>query len=77
MVSLKFDSNLLCLGRPGIQVPCLSCWNNIDSAEIILKEEYAWHIGGVLSEEELEQWKLLYHSSLNGLSFNTFLGSIK
>ncbi|KAL3755585.1 hypothetical protein ACJRO7_002610 [Eucalyptus globulus] len=63
-------------GRPGSQVPRLSCWNNVDSGEIILNEEYAWHIGGVLSEGELEHWKLLYHSSLSGLSFSTFLGSI-
>ncbi|PKI47025.1 hypothetical protein CRG98_032564 [Punica granatum] len=43
---------------------------------ILLKKEYAWHIGGALAEEELEEWKLLYHSSYNGLSFSTFLGNI-
>ncbi|KAK8632551.1 hypothetical protein V6N13_072942 [Hibiscus sabdariffa] len=32
--------------------------------------------GGALFHEELDEWKLLYHSSLNGLSFNTFLGNI-
>ncbi|XVE75897.1 hypothetical protein DITRI_Ditri12bG0128800 [Diplodiscus trichospermus] len=32
--------------------------------------------GGALSQEDLEEWKLLYHSALNGLSFNTFLGNI-
>ncbi|KAH0861463.1 hypothetical protein HID58_089724, partial [Brassica napus] len=36
--------------------------------------EYAWHIGGALPHHELEEWKLLYHSSLHGQSFNTFLG---
>lgn len=43
---------------------------------LLLKEEYAWLIGGALSHQELSEWKLLYHSSLNGLSFNTFLGNI-
>ncbi|GKV38844.1 hypothetical protein SLEP1_g46709 [Rubroshorea leprosula] len=43
---------------------------------LLLRKEYAWHIGGALSKQELEEWKLLYHSALNGLSFNTFLGSI-
>ncbi|MED6184573.1 hypothetical protein PIB30_048720 [Stylosanthes scabra] len=32
--------------------------------------------GGALSQHELEDWMLLYHSSVNGLSFNTFLGNI-
>ncbi|XP_021289204.1 TLD domain-containing protein 1 isoform X4 [Herrania umbratica] len=32
--------------------------------------------GGALSQEELEEWKLLYHSALNGSSFNTFLGNV-
>ncbi|KAK8554019.1 hypothetical protein V6N13_072940 [Hibiscus sabdariffa] len=32
--------------------------------------------GGALSHEELDEWKLLYHSSLNGLSFNIILGNI-
>ncbi|XP_022767004.1 TLD domain-containing protein 1 isoform X2 [Durio zibethinus] len=32
--------------------------------------------GGAISQEELEEWKLLYHSALNGLSFNTFLGNV-
>ncbi|OWM82562.1 MTOR-associated protein MEAK7 [Punica granatum] len=63
-------------GRPGSQVPRLSHGDNVDSSMILLKKEYAWHIGGALAEEELEEWKLLYHSSYNGLSFSTFLGNI-
>lgn len=60
----------------GSQVPNLTHQEDIDSNMLLLKEEYAWHIGGTLSHQESSEWKLLYHSSLNGLSFNTFLGNI-
>ncbi|ESR43347.1 hypothetical protein CICLE_v10011702mg [Citrus x clementina] len=63
-------------GRPGCQVPRLLCSENVHSSMLLLRKEYAWHIGGALSPHELEEWKLLYHSAMNGLSFNTFLGSI-
>lgn len=62
-------------GRPGFQVPLLLS-GDINSNLLILRREYAWHIGGILSQHELEEWKLLYHSGVNGLSFNTFLGNI-
>lgn len=63
-------------GRPGSQIPNLLTSKAIDSNIILLSKEYAWHIGGALSQHDLEDWKLLYHSSVNGLSFNTFLGNI-
>ncbi|XP_075638523.1 uncharacterized protein LOC142610567 [Castanea sativa] len=63
-------------GRPGSHVPCLLHGESVDSNMILLRKEYAWHIGGALSQQELEEWKLLYHSAYNGLSFNTFLGNI-
>ncbi|CAJ2632286.1 unnamed protein product [Trifolium pratense] len=63
-------------GRPGTQIPNLLTPKDIDSNNVLLRKEYAWHIGGALSQHELEDWKLLYHSSVNGLSFNTFLGNI-
>ncbi|GKV07269.1 hypothetical protein SLEP1_g19065 [Rubroshorea leprosula] len=63
-------------GRHGSQVPKLLHLESIDSSMLLLRKEYAWHVGGALSQQELEEWKLLYHSTLNGLSFNTFLGSI-
>ncbi|OMO82493.1 hypothetical protein CCACVL1_11938 [Corchorus capsularis] len=63
-------------GRLGSHVPKLQHMENIDSSILLMSDEYAWHIGGALSQEELEEWKLLYHSSLHGLSFNTFLGNI-
>ncbi|XP_054803130.1 uncharacterized protein LOC129306517 isoform X2 [Prosopis cineraria] len=63
-------------GRPGSQVPHLLHSDGIDSDILLLRKEYAWHIGGALSQQEVEAWKLLYHSALNGLSFNTFLGNI-
>ncbi|PON43705.1 Parvalbumin [Parasponia andersonii] len=63
-------------GRPGFEVPSLLHPENVDSNQIVLRKEFAWHIGGALSQHELEEWKLLYHSSFNGLSFNTFLGNI-
>ncbi|GLT90070.1 hypothetical protein SLE2022_080220 [Rubroshorea leprosula] len=63
-------------GQPRSKVPKLLHLENIDSSILLLRKEYAWHIGGALSQQELVEWKLLYHSTLNGLSFNTFLGSI-
>uniref|UniRef100_A0A2N9HAI7 EF-hand domain-containing protein n=1 Tax=Fagus sylvatica TaxID=28930 RepID=A0A2N9HAI7_FAGSY len=75
----KFLGSLLIppdAGRPGSQVPCLVHLESVDSNMVLLRKEYAWHIGGALSLQELEEWKLLYHSAYNGLSFNTFLGSI-
>ncbi|KAL6145504.1 hypothetical protein ACLB2K_056190 [Fragaria x ananassa] len=63
-------------GRPGSQVPQLLQVENINSNMILLNEVYAWHIGGLLPHQELGEWKLLYHSAVNGLSFNTFVGNI-
>ncbi|RZC21563.1 TLD domain-containing protein 1-like [Glycine soja] len=63
-------------GRPGYQIPKLLTSKAIDSNIILLRKEYTWHIGGALSHQDLEDWNLLYHSSVNGLSFNTFLGNI-
>lgn len=64
------------VGRLGSQVPYLQHWESVDPNMVLLRKEYAWHIGGALSQQELEEWKLLYHSAYNGLSFNTFLGNI-
>lgn len=74
----NFDSVVDCfvLERPGFQVPRLSHPENVESNAMLLRKEFAWHIGGVLPHHELEEWKLLYHSSYNGLSFNTFLGNV-
>lgn len=68
--------DLFYVGRPGSQVPRLLKCENVDPSIMLLRKEFAWHIGGALSPQELEEWKLLYHSSINGLSFNTFLGSL-
>lgn len=62
--------------RPGFQVPQLQYPDDISSNTLILRKEYAWHIGGALSQSEVEDWKLLYHSAIDGLSFNTFMGNI-
>lgn len=64
------------VGRHGCQVPRLVYGENINSNLVLLKEEYAWHLGGALPQHELEEWRLLYHSAINGLSFTTFLGNI-
>ncbi|KAJ8449236.1 hypothetical protein Cgig2_021700 [Carnegiea gigantea] len=77
-VTMKYLGSLLTppdSGRPGSQVPHLMYSEGFDS-KIILTEEYAWLIGGLLTQAELEEWKLLYHSSYHGLSFSTFLGNI-
>ena len=42
----------------------------------LLTKKYVWHIGEALLQQQLEEWKLLYLSAYNGLSFNTFLGNI-
>ncbi|CAN8298362.1 unnamed protein product [Cochlearia groenlandica] len=65
---------IVSIGRPGYQVPNLIYEDSVDANMLLLKKEYAWHIGGSLPHHELEEWKLLYHSSLHGASFNTFLG---
>ncbi|KMT06682.1 hypothetical protein BVRB_7g158460 [Beta vulgaris subsp. vulgaris] len=62
-------------GRTGSQVPSLLLSESYDS-NLILREEYAWLIGGLLTQLELVEWKLLYHSSYHGQSFNTFLGNV-
>ncbi|XP_021728632.1 TLD domain-containing protein 1-like [Chenopodium quinoa] len=62
-------------GRVGSQVPRLLYPDTYDS-NLILKEQYAWLIGGLLTQLELVEWKLLYHSSYHGQSFNTFLGKV-
>ncbi|KAK9127878.1 hypothetical protein Syun_016675 [Stephania yunnanensis] len=62
--------------RPGFQVPHLLHSENKTADFPLLRREYAWHIGGALPLHELDEWKLLYHSAVHGLSFNTFLGNI-
>lgn len=64
------------VGRPGFEVPLLHYSENICTDTLLLNKEYAWHIGGGLSQHEVQEWKLLYHSSLHGQSFNTFLGKV-
>lgn len=60
----------------GSQVPHLLLPEDLDPKMILLRKEYAWHIGGALSHQELGEWRLLYHSAVHGLSFSTFLGKI-
>ncbi|KAL3839331.1 hypothetical protein ACJIZ3_023922 [Penstemon smallii] len=72
----KFLGSLLMPSDSGSQTPQLLHSDNIDPSLILLRKEYAWHIGGALPAQELDEWKLLYHSSVHGQSFNTFLGKI-
>ncbi|CAK7322544.1 unnamed protein product [Dovyalis caffra] len=44
-------------------------WTSKVLKNIGFQEEYAWHIGGALPRQELEELKLLYHIAINGLSF--------
>ncbi|KAJ4977842.1 hypothetical protein NE237_008622 [Protea cynaroides] len=64
-------------GRQGLQVPHLLHSESKDYDFPVLRKEYAWLIGGALSQHELGDWKLLYHSAIDGLSFITFLGNIQ
>lgn len=63
-------------GRSGFEVPLLHYPENISSELLLLNKEYAWHIAGGFSQHDVQEWKLLYHSSLHGQSFNTFLGNV-
>ncbi|CAN4109479.1 unnamed protein product [Withania somnifera] len=60
----KFLGSLLSPRDSGTEVPMLIHPENIDPAVILLRKEY------------LHEWRLLYHSTVHGLSFNTFLGNI-
>ncbi|XP_024535468.1 TLD domain-containing protein 1 [Selaginella moellendorffii] len=75
----KFLTNIL--HSPGTvirgrQVPQFLIPPKLDNQNIILRREHAWHIAGKLQPQECEDWMLLYHSSVNGASFNTFLKSV-
>ncbi|WVZ88422.1 hypothetical protein U9M48_034945 [Paspalum notatum var. saurae] len=75
----KFLGNLLMppdSGRPGFEVPLLHYPENVSTDLLLLNKEFAWHIGGGFSQHEVQEWKLLYHSSLHGQSFNTFFGKV-
>ncbi|KAH7440201.1 hypothetical protein KP509_04G096100 [Ceratopteris richardii] len=72
----KFLSGLLMqpsIDIHGRQVPELRCPENI---QCVLRREFAWHLCGVLPQTEAQEWVLLYHSSVHGLSFNTFLSKL-
>ncbi|KAK6126432.1 hypothetical protein DH2020_039820 [Rehmannia glutinosa] len=69
----KYLGSLLMPSDSGSQVPKL-LHPDVDPSHMLLRKEYAWHIGGALSPTELDEWKLLYHSAVHGQSFNTFLG---
>ncbi|KAI3447425.1 hypothetical protein Pfo_004090 [Paulownia fortunei] len=72
----KYLGGLLMPSDSGSQVPKLLHPDNTDPSQILLRKEYAWLIGGALSPTELDEWKLLYHSAVHGLSFNTYLGNM-
>nr|XP_027066409.1 uncharacterized protein LOC113692233 isoform X3 [Coffea arabica] len=71
----KFLGSLLMPPDSGSQVPKLVDGESIDPNLVLMREQYAWLIGGALSHE-LSEWKLLYHSAVHGQSFNTFLGKM-
>lgn len=73
----KFLGSLLSPSDLGSQVPHLVHLENIKPNMVLLKKVHAWIVGGAVSLNGANEWKLLYHSSLHGQSFNTFLGSIK
>ncbi|KAJ8534059.1 hypothetical protein K7X08_007383 [Anisodus acutangulus] len=60
----KFLGTLLSPHDSGSEVPMLVYPENFDPAVILLRKEY------------LHEWRLLYHSTVHGLSFSTFLGNI-
>ncbi|XP_020580410.1 TLD domain-containing protein 1 isoform X2 [Phalaenopsis equestris] len=75
----KYLGNLLKppdAATPGFQVPHLLHPENLSPESLTLQKEFAWHIAGALSQSEAVQWKLVYHSAINGFSFSTFMGSV-
>eukprot|EP00252_Welwitschia_mirabilis_P008534 TRINITY_DN2043_c0_g1_i1.p1 TRINITY_DN2043_c0_g1~~TRINITY_DN2043_c0_g1_i1.p1 ORF type:complete len:424 (-),score=84.25 TRINITY_DN2043_c0_g1_i1:302-1573(-) len=75
----KFLKSLLTPPKPGIpgrHIPHLLFPDNIAPALLIMRKVYAWHLVGALQQEESEKWILLYHSSIHGLSFNTFMANV-
>lgn len=74
----KFLASLLTppnAGLGGRQIPNLIIPENFGSSPL-LRAEHAWHISGILQQQDAQEWGLLYHSSVHGLSFNTFLGNV-
>jgi len=63
-------------GRSGFEVPVLHYPENVSTNLLLLNKVYAWHIRGGFSQHEVQEWKLLYRSSLHGQNFNTFLGKV-
>eukprot|EP00246_Nothoceros_aenigmaticus_P013844 TRINITY_DN4976_c0_g1_i2.p1 TRINITY_DN4976_c0_g1~~TRINITY_DN4976_c0_g1_i2.p1 ORF type:complete len:258 (+),score=25.45 TRINITY_DN4976_c0_g1_i2:658-1431(+) len=63
-------------GLIGWQVPNLLLPDKARSSPVLLRREHAWHISGMLQLQEANEWMLCYNSSLNGLSFNTFMGNM-
>lgn len=75
----KFLGSLLTSSVSGIsgrQIPQLLYSENINPSLLIMRKEYAWHIAGALQQEEAQAWALLYHNSVHGLSFSTFMGNL-
>lgn len=76
----KFLASLLTppphIGTVGRQIPSLTLPEKGMSSAPLLRDEHAWHISGSLQQQDAQEWALLYHSSTNGLSFNTFLGKV-
>eukprot|EP01018_Ginkgo_biloba_P017948 Gb_17307 [translate_table: standard] len=75
----KFLGSLLTPPGSGIlgrQIPQLLYSEDINPSLLIMSKEHAWHIAGALQQHEGQEWVLLYHSSINGLSFNTFIGNL-
>ncbi|XP_024010490.1 TLD domain-containing protein 1 [Eutrema salsugineum] len=70
-LSKSFSEACLC---PRVQRDHRDIKSRIWFMRIVWIQIYPWHIGGALPHHELAEWKLLYHSSLHGQSFNTFLG---
>ncbi|CAM6129762.1 unnamed protein product [Calypogeia fissa] len=74
----KFLASLLTpprAGPAGRQIPKLVIPESFGGSPI-LRAEHAWHISGILQQQDTQGWALLYHSSMNGLSFNTFMGNV-
>ncbi|PWZ08680.1 Xylose isomerase [Zea mays] len=52
MEKKEVSSAIPTLGRPGFEVPLLHYPENICTDTLLLNKEYAWHIGGGLSQHE-------------------------
>ncbi|CAD7703382.1 unnamed protein product [Ostreobium quekettii] len=60
-----------------IHTPRLEMDDQWTGKELLLKHSWLWLLCGGLPSQQCLKWHLLFHSSVHGKSFNTFMGKVK